>query len=65
MTRVSTAKVSIARERVGESEDSSLNLDAVRASLGEAASLLAQMGAAVRDQPDAARDGGEPGALPH
>ena len=65
MTRVSTAKVSIARERVGESEDSSLNLDAVRASLGEAASLLAQMGAAVRDQPDAARGGGEPGAPPH
>jgi hypothetical protein len=59
------AKVSIAGERVGESEDSSLNLDAVRASLGEAASLLAQMGAAVRDQPDTARDGSEPGAPPH
>ena len=55
------AKASTAEERVGESEDSSLNLDAVRASLGEAASLLAEMGEAARHRPDTA-GGSEQGA---
>jgi hypothetical protein len=41
-------------DRVAEGEGSSLNLDAVRASLGEAASLLAQVGEAARRAPDTA-----------
>jgi hypothetical protein len=47
----------MAEERFTAGEDASLNLDAVRASLDEAARLLQQVGEAARRMPEPAPKG--------